>query len=322
VSRVRAIAGTVAALVVSACVAAAAPAFAGTKAPTRPYAVGTHSYTFVDESRPTAGHGTYPGAPSRTLQTLLMYPAKGDPAEPPAEDAPPLRRPRHHGFPVVVFAHGFNATPAAFAPFLAEFVRRGYVVAAPAFPLTVAGAPGGPRTGDYQNQPGDLSFVLTRLARVAHRHRFEDAIDTRHVAFAGHSLGAVTTLGATENSCCLDPRADAAVAFSGGPLPFAGGTYFSEPGPPLMLVHGTDDPTAPYAASVATYSNAPPPKVLLSLVAASHGVFLPPWLSPELRSVTDFLNGYLKGRDAALGRLAEAGTVPGVASVELDLGGP
>jgi pimeloyl-ACP methyl ester carboxylesterase len=112
------------------------------------------------------------------------------------------------------------------------------------------------------------------------------------------------------------------VAFSGGPLPFAGGTYFSEPGAPLLLVHGTGDSIAPYAASAATYSSAPPPKALLSLEGASHGVFLPPWLAPEVRSVAAFLKGYLKGRRAALARLAEVGTVPGVASVELDLGGP
>ena len=168
-----------------------------------------------------------------------------------------------------MFAHGFNGAPAGFAPFLAELVRRGYVVAAPAFLLTVAGAPG-LALGDYVSQPGDVSFVLTRLGRVARRHRFENAIDTHHVAFAGHSLGAVTSLGGAANSCCLDPRADAAVAISGGPLPFPGGTYFSQPGPPLMLVHGTDDAIAPYAASVAMYAGAPPPKALLGLEGGPH----------------------------------------------------
>jgi dipeptidyl aminopeptidase/acylaminoacyl peptidase len=304
----------------TACVAAAPPAFAGANAPTTLYAVGTRSFTFVDQSRPTSAHGTYPGAPSRTLPTLLMYPAEGDPTEPPVEDAPPLRRPRHGGFPVVVFAHGFNGTPAGYAPFLTELVRKGYVVAAPTFPLTVRGVPGGPRLGDYQNQPGDVSFVLTRLGRIAHRHRFENVIDTHRVAVAGHSLGAVTTLGVAANSCCLDPRADAAVAVSGGPLPFRGGSYFSEPTPPLMLVHGTADAIAPYAASVAVYAQAPPPKALLGLEGAPHSLFLAPWLSPAVRSVSQFLNGYLKGRERALSKLAEVGSVPGVASVELDLG--
>lgn len=320
--RVRAIAAAIAALVAAASLAAAPPAVAEAKAPTEPYAVGTHSFTFVDENRSTSPNGSYPGAPSRTLTTLLMYPAKGDPTVAPVEDAPPLRRPRHHGFPVIVFAHGFNGTPAGYAPFLAELVRRGYVVAAPAFPLTVDGGPGGLRFSDYRSQPGDVSFVLTRLGRVAHRHRFQDTIDTGHAAFAGHSLGAVTTLGVAANSCCLDPRADAAVAFSGGPLLFEGGTYFSEPGPPLMLVHGTDDAIAPYAASAAIYSWAPPPKALLSLEGAPHTPFLTPWASPIVRSVTQFLNGYLKGRHAALSRLPDVGNVPGVASVELDLRGP
>jgi alpha-beta hydrolase superfamily lysophospholipase len=301
-------------------VAAAAPAHAGAKAPAKPYAVGAHTYTFVDQSRPTLPHGSYPGAPSRTLPTLLLYPAKGDPGQPPVTDARPLRRPRHGGFPVVVFAHGFNGTPGGYTPFLAQLVQRGYVVAAPAFPLTVLGAPGGPRLGDYERQPGDVSFVLTRVNRLAHRPRFEDAIDPRRAAFAGHSLGGVTTLGVAANSCCLDPRADAAVAFSGGPLPFTGGVYFSEPTPPLMLVHGTADAIAPYAASVAVYSQAQPPKALLGLQAAPHGPFVAPWDLPVVRSVSQFLNGYLKGRRGALRKLAEVGNVPGVASVELDLG--
>ena len=320
--RVRAIAAAIATLVAAASLAAAPPAVAGAKASTKPYAVGTHSFTFVDESRPTSPNGSYPGAPSRTLPTLLMYPAKGDPTVASVEEAPPLRRPRHHGFPVVVFGHGFDGTPAGYAPFLAQLVRRGYVVAAPAFPLTVAGGPGGLRFSDYESQPGDVSFVLTRLGRVAHRHRFQDTIDTHHAAFAGHSLGAVTTLGVAANNCCLDPRADAAVAFSGGELPFHGGTYFSEPAPPLMLVHGTDDAIAPYAASVAAYSHAPPPKALLSLEGAPHTPFVTPWISPMVRSVTQFLNGYLKGRQATLGKLADVGNVPGVTSLELDLGGP
>jgi alpha-beta hydrolase superfamily lysophospholipase len=320
VGRARATAAAIGTLVAAASVAAAAPAVSAA-APAKPYAVGTHTFDFVDETRPTPPNGSYPGAPSRTLPTLLMYPAEGDPSEPPVEDARPLRRPRSNGFPVVVFAHGFNGTPAGYAPFLAELVRRGFVVAAPAFPLTVRGGPGGLRFGDYENQPADVSFVLTRLGRVAQRHRFDEAMDTRHAAVAGHSLGAVTTLGVAANSCCLDPRADAAVAFSGGPLPFEGGTYFSQPGPPLMLAHGTDDAIAPYGASVATYASAAPPKALLRLEGAPHGPFVAPWLSPIVRSVSKFLNGYLKERKAALRRLAQVGSVPGVASIELNLGG-
>jgi predicted dienelactone hydrolase len=153
VHRARAIAAAIAIAIAAASVAAGSSAVASAEAPARTYAVGTRTLNFVDKTRPTAPSGSYPGAPSRTLPTLLMYPARGDPGEPPAEDARPLRRPRQHGFPVVVFAHGFNGTPAGYAPFLAELVRRGYVVAAPAFPLTVAGAPGGPRLGDYQSQP-------------------------------------------------------------------------------------------------------------------------------------------------------------------------
>ena len=83
----------------AAVVASAAPAVASTSPRTghhgAPYAVGKRSYTFVDTSRPTSANGTYPGAPTRTLQTLLLYPAKGDPRRPGRSTTRPRwRRPR------------------------------------------------------------------------------------------------------------------------------------------------------------------------------------------------------------------------------------
>ena len=44
-----------------------------------PYAVGSRTFTFVDTSRPTPANGSFGGAPSRTLQTLVLYPATGAP---------------------------------------------------------------------------------------------------------------------------------------------------------------------------------------------------------------------------------------------------
>jgi hypothetical protein len=55
------------------------------------YAVGMRSYTFVDRSRPTSANGSFPGAPTRTLPTLLLYPAVGDPNGPAGKDARPIR---------------------------------------------------------------------------------------------------------------------------------------------------------------------------------------------------------------------------------------
>lgn len=116
------------------------------------YAVGMRSYTFVDRSRPTSANGSFPGAPSRTLPTLLLYPAVGDPNGPAVTDARPIQS--GHGFPLIVFSHGFTASGPAYEFLLERFIREGYVVDAPTFPLSSAGAPGGPKLLDYVNQPG------------------------------------------------------------------------------------------------------------------------------------------------------------------------
>jgi dienelactone hydrolase len=284
------------------------------------YAVGMRSYTFVDRSRPTSANGSFPGAPTRTLPTLLLYPAVGDPNGSAVKDARPVRS--GHGFPLIVFSHGFTASGPAYAFLLEMFVREGYVIAAPTFPLSSGGAPGGPKLLDYVNQPADVSFVITRVLRLARRDpSLRGTIDPQHIGAFGHSLGAITTLGVATNSCCRDPRISAAVSFSGIELPFPGGSFFATPTPPLMLVHGDADQTVPYGGSVGAYGQAPSPKVFLTLDHAGHVPFLAPWLDPTVRTITDFLDGFLKRDRGALRRLAIDGNVPGVASVQEDLSG-
>jgi fermentation-respiration switch protein FrsA (DUF1100 family) len=289
-------------------------------APQAPYAVGTRSYVFVDHTRPTAAYGSFPGAPSRTLPTLLLYPAVGDPNGPAVTNATPVRT--AHGFPLIVFSHGLGASGPEYAPLLDLFVREGYVIAAPSFPLTSSiGVPGGLDLPDYVNQPGDVSFVLTSILRLARQDpTLRHTIDRHDVGAFGHSLGAITTLGVATNSCCIDPRIRAAVSFSGIELPFPGGSFFSTPTPPLMLVHGNADGTVPYVGSVSAYAQAPAPKVFLTLENAGHVPFSPPWLDPAVLTITDFFDGFLKHDRQALRRLATDGDVPGVASVQEDLG--
>jgi dienelactone hydrolase len=296
---------------------AAAPA---SKAAKPPFGVGMRTVTFVDTSRPTQPNGSFPGAPSRTLRTLLLYPTKGDPSGPAVENAPPLRTGPRHRFSLIVFSHGFGASGPAYRPVLEPFVRAGYVIAAPTFPLSSGGAPGGSRLGDYVNQPGDVSFVLTSTLRLARHHGFlAKTVDRHEIGAMGHSLGAITTLGVAANSCCRDRRIDAAAEWSGIELPFLGGLFFATRTPPFMFTHGSADGTVPYVASMLAYGDAPPPKVLLTLLGAPHVFFRPPWFNPFVRTTTDFLDAYLKHRRAARRRLAADGSVQGVSSVSLQL---
>lgn len=284
-----------------------------------PYAVGLRWYTFVDTSRATPANGAYPGEPSRTLRTLLIYPAEGDPAAPGVENAPPVAD--EEGFPLVVFSHGFGGDATSrLAELTGPLVRAGFVVAAPTFPLTSATAPGGPRPVDYVNQPGDVSFVVTQVLAVARGDQaLANTIDGHRIGAIGNSLGGVTTLGVSANSCCRDPRIDAAVSLWGAENPFPGGRFFSEPSPPLMFVHGTLDARLPYSGSVGAYREAPAPKAFLTLKAAPHNPFFPPWHDPMIRSVIDFFEGFLNKDPQAIRRLPRDGNVPGVASLKADL---
>src|SRR5438067_1920033 len=118
---------------------APAPPAAAPPAPAGPMPVAQLSLPLVDTSR-RAGSGP------RVLTTSVWYPA--------APGGP---------FPLVVFAHGYNVTPAPYAGLLQSWARAGYVVAAPTFPLTNPGAPGGPNEDDVVNQPADVRFVIDRL---------------------------------------------------------------------------------------------------------------------------------------------------------------
>ncbi len=318
----RAAALATAGLVAAGAAAATAPADRGAPTPAG-VAVGTRSLVFVDTTRPTPANGSYPGAPTRTLPTLLLYPARGrvGPTDHPGA------APAHGPFPLVVFSHGSNSDGPTYEPLLRQWVEAGYVVAAPTFPLSSHGAPGGETIADYTHQPGDVSFVLTsvlRLNRDLHSP-LRGVVDPSRVAVAGHSLGAITTLGAAFNSCCADPRVKAVVTLAAIELPFGTGTFFSGARHPLLLFHGTSDPEIPYDGSVAVFAAAPSPKYFVTLVGAQHTPFRqvatasqPPtaWEPVVVATVTDFLNAYLKRQHAAIARLATAATVPGVAELQ------
>jgi len=319
--RVLAVVAAVAVVVVSA-LASAGPAFAehDRRPSGPPYAVGSRTTTFVDTTRATPPNGTYPGAPTRTLPTLVLYPAVSDASNGIVPGATPV----HHGdgFPLIVFSHGFTANGSVYASLAAQFVRAGYVVALPTFPLSNGQAPGGPTIRDYVNQPGDVSFVITQMLRLddTKGDPLRHVIDDDEIGVAGHSLGAITTLGVAANTCCQDRRIDAAVSFSGLEL-FPNGRWFAQPTPPLMLVHGNADKLVPYGGSVKVYSQAPPPKVFLTLVGAPHTPFFAQWLAPTVKTVVDFFDAYLEHDHRALERIARDGNVPGVSFVQEDLCG-
>src|SRR6202043_2294615 len=115
------------------------------------------------------------------------YPARAGPAGGDPIGAPPARA--AGPFPLIVFGHGFAVTPAPYADLLRAWVRAGYVVAAPVFPLENADAPGGPNEADLPNQPADMRFVIAGLVAASNADKglLHGLIDESRIAVAGHS---------------------------------------------------------------------------------------------------------------------------------------
>jgi predicted esterase len=271
------------------------------------FGVGVREVTFIDTARQTPPSGEAPGTEERVLDTVVLYPTVGDPtgtalsdAEPAIDQAP---------FPLVIFSHGLGGSPESYQPLLERWVSAGFMVVAPRFPLSRPDAPAGPEAGDVQNQAGDVTFLIDSMVEQSADtgSPFAGLVDGDHVGASGHSQGAITTIGATLHSCCVDERIDAAISMAGTPSPFAGGAYDFEAAPPYLIVHGTEDALVDYAVGVSLYNDLPGPKGLLELDGGGHSAMLDTgeqWFEEVVAVTNDFWMAYLLDDAEALVRLA------------------
>lgn len=217
-------------------------------------------------------------------------------------------------FPVVVFSHGLGGEPADYRPLLTRWARAGFVVVAPAYPLTSRGAKQ-VNVLDVLNQPADASFVLDRV--LALNTKAGDALRgrlaTERVAAAGHSAGGVTTVGLF--TLGRDARLRAGVVLAGSALGM-GVNYTGAPAP-MLFVHGQRDTVVRYADGKAAYDAVPWPKAMLTLPAAGHGGALldsgDGGFAAVAATTLDFLRWSLYGDAAAKRRLSRDATATGVA---------
>lgn len=299
------------------------------------YPVGRRRLELVDLTHDTAANGTFGGAKGRKLPTLVWYPAAGAPSgdrtHPRIDDDVAARPGR---FPLVVFGHGVTASAELYTSSLAAFASAGYVVVAPDFPLSSSGAPGGPVVTDVAHQPADLSFLIDRFTGVDLADRDGSAstslaavvrsIDPERVAVGGHSLGAISALGIGYNPCCDDDRVDGVFDWAGGFYPMLGQ---SAPDPsvhdrPLLIVHGDQDETVPYAKSEAVFAATDVPRWFITLTDGGH---VPGYLAGfaqvhstlVIETTKRFLDAELKGDETGLtdlvARVRAAG--PAVATI-------
>jgi dienelactone hydrolase len=284
-----------------------------------PYAVGERIITFVDRSRTVR----YPGRPPepRTLVTVVRYPTAGPPTRVDVRNAAPDRA--EGPFPLVVFGHGFDVTPATYYRLLRAWAAAGYVVAAPVFPLENAHAPGGPDEDDLVNQPRDVSVVISGMLAASTNPRalLAKSIGPWAVAVAGQSDGGETALAVAYDRYFRDPRIRAAVIMSGAQIPGQHALTFPHGAPALLATQGTADTTNLPVHTYAFFRAARRPKYLLSLTGAGH---LPPYTGeqPQLGIVEQvsvaFLNRYLKGNGAGPAEMRRAGDRAGIATLTGD----
>jgi fermentation-respiration switch protein FrsA (DUF1100 family) len=222
-------------------------------------AVASTTVTFEDPSRTTStGPGGEP-LPGRELETTIWYPED--------DDGP---------HPLVLFSHGYLASPEDYAELIARWVAAGTVVAAPRFPLT-AGGTLELRT-DVPEQPLDDRFVLDQVLQLNETpgSDLEGRIDPERIAAAGHSAGALTTAFLLTDTY-YDDRVDAALLLAGGELSYLvpeltdqPASSFVQPGKPMLFVHGAADDAIPLWQGQQLYSYAPGPKAFLELQYATH----------------------------------------------------
>lgn len=246
----------------------APPPIPAGRAPSRTFEVATRTDTWTRDG-------------DRTLKTTTWYPkASGT-------------------YPLVVFSHGLQGLPADFAPLLSRWAAAGFVIVAPAYPKTSRGAAEFDIL-DVLNQPADASFVLTNtLAGPLKR-----IIDPARIAAAGHSGGAITTIGLF--TIGRDPRLRAGLVFAGAAIGV--GTNFAGPPVPLFFVHGDADEVVSFASGKAVFDALGWPKALLTLPGEGHSAPFQREGNGSYKTVSsstvDFLRYTLYGDADAKGRLA------------------
>lgn len=228
-----------------------------------PHPVGWHTVELVDATRPTPPNGDFPGAATRTLVTDVYYPSAT-----PGADAPLTGG----AWPLVVYSHGYMSTRTENMDLLKHLASYGMVVAAPTFPLSSQGAPGGPTIADIGSQPRDVSFVIDALMELSGEPGWAQGAvtSTSQVAAVGLSLGGLTTGLLLFAPDLQDPRIGA-FAILGGPLCFVPPAWLPAALPPTLLVYGDGDAIIPYEANGrAPFEAMAGPRALVTLAGGTH----------------------------------------------------
>jgi dienelactone hydrolase len=141
-------------------------------------------------------------------------------------------------YPLLVFAHGWNANPDHYGAFLDDLAAGGYVVAAPVFPVAkFTPCRGSAYAPDIREQAFDISAVITHIVQTGSpiTSRIEPVTST---GVLGHSDGGMTVALMARGAGFHDWRVGAYAEISGA-IP-AG--YATAPNQvPVLAVNGWSD---------------------------------------------------------------------------------
>jgi len=250
--------------------------------------------------------------PSRALLTQFFFPVPRS-----SPGAGPVKGP----LPLVVFGPGFMQCGAPYAKLLRAWATAGYVVAVVNFPRSDCKVGSAATESDMVNQPGDMSYVITRVLALSRARKgfFAGLIDARQVAVTGQSDGGDTVAAVAANTCCTDRRVAAVAVLSGAEWPPMPGQYFTRRPVPLLFTQGSADTINPPGCSVVMYRADPArERFYLDLFGASHTG--PYWGVNKFEKVTArvttaFFDRFVLGQDAAGTAMRRDGSVPGLAAL-------
>jgi dienelactone hydrolase len=179
-------------------------------------------------------------------------------------------------WPIIVFSHGLRGLPQDYEGLLTTWAKAGYIVAAPTYPNTGRES-AHVNPGDVSNQPADAIATIDAVVAAAKTpgDLFNGKLDATHIMAAGHSEGAITTIGLFDE-CCRDPRLVAGVILAGNSLGFPG--HPAGPSAPILFIHGDKDRLVPIALGKAAYREFQWPRAFLTLNDQAH---IDPYLKPD-----------------------------------------
>jgi predicted dienelactone hydrolase len=173
-------------------------------------------------------------------------------------------------FPLVVFSHGLDATPAADSLLLQHLASHGYVVAAPQHDDCPTGCTPGVIASAVDQRRIDVVSTMQSM------QNWSDAgdrlpgglVDGSRIGLAGWSFGGATTLRVMET----EPTVQAALVLAPATM-FRPSPEAARVARPVMIVAGRLDTTVPYAETRRFYRAIPadaPARWFLAVADAGH----------------------------------------------------